>query len=33
MCSRKSIIRDICLSVYEADKCLDNNQRFILKTI
>ncbi len=33
MCSHKSIIRDICLSVYEADKCSDNNQRFILKTI
>lgn len=33
MCSRKSIIRDICLSVDEADKCLDNNLRFILETI
>lgn len=29
MCSHKSIIRDICLLVYEADKCSDNNQRFI----
>lgn len=29
MCSCNSIIRDICLSVYEADKCLDNNLHFI----
>ncbi|MBF1302068.1 MAG: hypothetical protein HXM88_07800 [Neisseria sp.] len=25
--------KGLCLSVYEADKCLDNNQRFILKNI
>lgn len=33
MCSRKSIIRGICLSFDEADECLDNNQHFIGKAI